>query len=208
VTLFNGILVGMGTAFILGPVFFTLLRNSLQKGITSGLMTAVGIIVSDVLVAAICFAFAGNFLKEYVELPTVKFMAAAILMTFGVSFIRKPINDVESVSSGIIPKDKLKSFAQGFLVNFINPAVFLLWIVFVTLGESQYSTTGVLVFLGGILIGVFITDASKAIGASYLSPYLNSIWLKKLFVFLGVVLLGLGCYLIYQGVSEVLLNLT
>ena len=119
----------MGTAFILGPVFFTLLRNSLQKGVKDGLITALGIVVSDIAVAGICYYFAGSFLGQYVELPIVKFIAAAILISFGISFIRKPINEI-SGNPIQATRGRFKSFAQGFIVNFANPAVFLLWIAF------------------------------------------------------------------------------
>jgi len=192
----------MGTAFILGPVFFTLLRNSLQKGVKDGLITALGIVVSDIAVAGICYYFAGSFLGQYVELPIVKFIAAAILISFGVSFIRKPINEI-SGNPIQATRGRFTSFAQGFIVNFANPAVFLLWIAFITLAKSTYSSPAdISIYLIGILLGVFITDAGKALGAARLAPYLKSSWLKKIFKVLGVGLLGVASYLIYQGIVQ------
>ena len=195
-------MIGMATAVILGPVFFTLLRNSLQKGVSAGLLTAFGIVISDVAVAAICYFFAGSFLNEYVDLPIVKFVAAGILISFGFTFIRKPINDLNEKNKAY-SKSGFTSFIQGFLVNFVNPAVFLLWIAFITLAQSQYTDKiDVLLYLLGILLGVFLTDALKAVGAAFFAPYLKSTWLKMVFKILGFVLFGIAAYFVYQGISQ------
>ena len=42
-SLLHGLLLGLGTAVLLGPVFMTLLRNSLQYGVKNGILTAIGI---------------------------------------------------------------------------------------------------------------------------------------------------------------------
>ena len=81
--LLHGLLLGLGTAVLLGPVFMTLLRNSLQYGIKNGILTAIGILSSDVLVVSICYTITGDFLKYYVNSPGVKLLGALILIGFG-----------------------------------------------------------------------------------------------------------------------------
>ena len=49
----EGLGYGVVTAFLIGPVFFTLLRAAMDYGFWGGVSVAVGIIASDILVAVI-----------------------------------------------------------------------------------------------------------------------------------------------------------
>ena len=140
-SLLHGLFLGLGTAFLLGPVFMTLLRNSIQLGVKNGILTAMGILSSDVLVVSICHTFAGDFVKYYVNSPGVKLLGALILIGFGISFIRSRKNNLQSSIAEIRSNAKLKSYSQGFIVNFANPTVFIIWIGFITISESDYSTS-------------------------------------------------------------------
>ena len=57
----QGLFIGLGTSFIIGPVFFTLIKNSLQGSKLNGILTAFGILVSDIFVAFICLVFSKEF---------------------------------------------------------------------------------------------------------------------------------------------------
>jgi threonine/homoserine/homoserine lactone efflux protein len=198
--LLHGLLLGLGTAVLLGPVFMTLLRNSLQYGVKNGILTAIGIICSDILVVSICYVFAGDFVKYYVNSPGVKLLGALILIGFGISFIRSRKNNIHSSIAEIHFNGKLKSFSQGFLVNFANPTVFVIWIGFVTIAETDYLTLlERIIFLLGILIGIFITDITKTVGAHYISNFLTTYNLNYVYMLLGSCLILLGCYLGFQG---------
>ena len=197
--LLHGLLLGLGTAVLLGPVFMTLLRNSLQYGIKNGILTAVGILSSDVLVVSICYTITGDFLKYYVNSPGVKLLGALILIGFGISFIRSKRTNVHSSTAEMHLNGKWKSFSQGFLVNFANPTVFVIWIGFITIAESDYSASlERVIFLLGILLGIFLTDIAKAIGAHYISNLLTNYNLNYVYLLLGSCLILLGCFLGYQ----------
>ncbi len=82
----KGILTGLTTLVFVGPVFFTLLKNALQRGTMSGVLTALGILISDIVVLLICYFLAADLINEYINAPIVKFIAASILLAFGVVF--------------------------------------------------------------------------------------------------------------------------
>ncbi len=198
--LLHGLLLGLGTAVLLGPVFMTLLRNSLQYGIKNGILTAIGILSSDVLVVSICYTITGDFLKYYVNSPGVKLLGALILIGFGISFIHSKRTNVHNSTAEMHLNGKWKSFSQGFLVNFANPTVFVIWIGFITIAESDYSASlERVIFLLGILLGIFLTDIAKAIGAHYISNLLTNYNLNYVYLLLGSCLILLGCFLGYQG---------
>lgn len=206
VPLLKGILVGLATAIILGPVFFTLLKNALDKGTRAGVMTATGIIVSDIIVVSICYVFTAKVLDELVHLPWFKFFAAAILIVFAIGFIRNPLKAQVGNSSEKKQSNGLfKSFYQGFLVNGVNPAVFVIWMGFVGFGRTLYSSDiDLRIYLVGILIGIFATDLGKAYAASFLSTRLKSKNLPILFKVFGSVLIVLAGRLIYMGIADMM----
>jgi threonine/homoserine/homoserine lactone efflux protein len=46
----NGIVSGIVLAFLIGPVFFTIIQTSIERGFTSGVLVAVGVSFSDAVV--------------------------------------------------------------------------------------------------------------------------------------------------------------
>ena len=200
----KGILTGLTTLVFVGPVFFTLLKNALQRGTMSGVLTALGILISDIVVLLICYFLAADLINEYINAPIVKFIAASILLAFGVVFFIKPVKQLSS-SEGAASKGLLKSFSQGFLVNFANPTVFVVWIGFAALAHSMYAeTTSLLLYFVGILTAIFVTDTLKSIGASKLKPYLKSSYLSGIFKIIGLLVAGTGIYLAYQGFAQLM----
>lgn len=199
----KGLLLGMSTMVFLGPVFFTLLKNSMQKGYVYGLYTAFGILISDIIVVLICYSIAADYISQYVGAPITKFIAASILITLGTVFFFNPINEPESNTQTEIKKGYLPSFIQGFIVNFFNPTVFLVWIGFLALGQSLYaSSTDFYIYIASILLGIFITDSIKAVASGFLAPYIRSSYLSNAYKVIGIFVIGFGISLVYKGICQ------
>lgn len=200
--IFNGLLLGLGTAFIIGPVFFTLLKNAHNFGVKGGVFTAIGIIVSDLIVVGICYYFTADLLQQYIHQPWLKWAAAVVLAVLGVRFITQPIVAKESDAGAQIRNPMTRSFIQGFLVNFINPAVFVIWITFIGFAKAKNPSDSIefWLFIAGILIGIFSTDLLKSFGADYLSGKIRGNFFEYTFKLLGLVLLILAGRLIYMAV--------
>ena len=60
----EGFLLGLGTALFIGPVFFYLLKITLEQGFQYGFIVALGIILSDIVCVAICSTGISPLLKE------------------------------------------------------------------------------------------------------------------------------------------------
>lgn len=199
---FKGLLTGLTTLVFVGPVFFTLLKNSLSKGTPAGLATAFGIFVSDILVLFICYFLAAELIDNYINHPYVKFFGASILLAFGFVFYFRPVKELESKNSGL-GKGRLKAFSQGFLVNFANPTVFVVWVGFIILGQSMYDNSiDLWIYFIGILMAIWSTDSLKAFGAAKVKPYLKSSNLQLIFKVIGIIVVGSGLYLAYQGFAQ------
>lgn len=78
----------------------------------------------------------------------------------------------------------------GFLVNFLNPFVFAIWIGLSLHAADTYGHgLGQWMLLGGALVGILVTDLAKAFYAPRLRRRLNAAMLKKLHIGIGIVLL-------------------
>ncbi|MGB0888044.1 MAG: LysE family translocator [Vicingaceae bacterium] len=168
----EGFLLGIGTIIFIGPVFFYLLKTTLEKGTQYGIIVALGIIVSDIACVAICFTGARSFFKEETNHFWIAIIGGLILLALGLKYIIKPTTQTDSTKK--LGSNKLAVFTQGFLVNFVNPFVFMVWIGFLVYGESQTTnSTSLLLFVFAILLGIFTTDLIKIFLANKIRSYLK-----------------------------------
>lgn len=197
----SGLLLGLGTAFIIGPVFFTLLKNAHNHGVKGGIFTALGIIISDVFVVLICYFLAADMLEKYIHQPWLKWAAAIILLVLGTRFLTQPIITKESQAGSNFRNPLTRSLIQGFLINFVNPAVFVIWITFLGLAKasSPNDITKFWIYIIGILAGILTTDILKSFGANYLAGKVKGSIFEYAFKTLGIILIIMAFRLVYLG---------
>lgn len=196
----KGFAVGLGLAFLIGPVFFTLLKASLQRGVWSGLSVAFGILLSDIVCVSLCALGTAKYLNDEKNQAYLAIAGGLILLGLGLSYVIKP-----KVSTGEDIKVKALDYVgymvKGFLVNFLNPFVFFVWISIIA--ASGYTLQdSLVVFLMGVLGGIFLTDCLKAILANKIKHFIRHDILLKLFRVIGVLLVGFGGRLMYFGVTH------
>lgn len=197
--LFHGYLLGLGFVIFLGPVFFYLLKCTLDGGFFSGLSVALGIIFADFLCIVICSLGAIAFFEDSKNQFWIGIVGGIILLALGLKFIFKPKIQTET----LVVKVKLSKanyvayFTQGFLINFINPFVFVVWISVIGVAKAEYgSSTNFFMFLGAALLGIFTTDLLKVLLAHRIKKFLSPAYLKNIYRVFGVVLLVFGTWAI------------
>lgn len=193
----EGFLVGLGMIIFIGPVFFTLLKSALNYGVAAGMMVALGIFTSDVVCIGLCSFGAIPFFKNPDNQFWLALGGSAILFTLGIKYLLRPNVNTE-------PDVKLKAghyttyFAKGFLVNFVNPFVFIVWISIIGLGQAKHgSGEDLWIFLGAALLGIFLTDTTKVLFASKIKKLIQPTFLKKAYQVIGIVLIGFGIRLLW-----------
>lgn len=191
----EGVSMGLLLSVIVGPVFFTLITNSLQHGFRYAMVLALGILCSDALYVILTY-FGVSFLAETVLFEKVLgYGGGLILMGFGISSL---INkQVERPNTGgiqlPIPK-KRNAFAKGFSINGINPFVLLFWISIASLVSLKQNWSGsqISLYYVGILGTVFLIDLLKAFVAKQLSRFVSPRLMGFLNKGVGVVMLFFG----------------
>ncbi len=195
---FKGIGMGLVLAMAVGPVFFTLLKTSLEKGFKSGVYLAVGISINDLFFIALVYSGISNFVNDPQFQYYLGIAGGAILIAFGLfSIVRK--KDINTTSKPIKSRRGLIGLViKGFLVNGINPAVIVFWIATVALGAGEFKSNpqDILLFLACIVLTVFTTDVIKAYLANKIRRHLNVGVIKMVYTVMGLVLVGFGLRLI------------
>lgn len=195
--LLEGYLWGLAMIAFVGPVFFTLLQNTLEKGRTAGIMVALGIIVSDIVAVALCTAGTVAFLQKAENNTYVSITGAVILFAIGGRYIIKPSPSTEGkITAGGLTG----AFASGFLVNFVNPFVFGVWLTVIGYAGNKFGFDGGLYYyLLGCLLGIFTTDSLKVLLAHRIKAFIQPRNLMIAYRVIGVVMVGFGIRLVWYA---------
>ncbi len=198
--LLQGYLVGLGMVIFVGPVFFSLLQNTLERGRLAGIMVALGIIISDVVAVGLCMAGTIAFLQNDSYTVYVSLLGAAILFAIGLRYIFKPSLSTEGSTKYL---GLFGAFGSGFLVNFVNPFVFGVWLTVINIGGTTHGfQDGLYWYLGGSLLGILTTDLLKVFLAGYIKPLMQPRRLAIAFRVIGIVLVGFGVRLVVYATCE------
>ncbi|MEZ4772783.1 MAG: LysE family transporter [Bacteroidia bacterium] len=192
-TFLQGFIYGLALIIFIGPVFFTLLHSTLEHGLKSGLAVALGIFLSDALCVLLLFGFGiSSFFTNPGNEMLIGIAGAIILIGLGLRYAVRPVlNQAEKIR--IKTFDYLHFFIKGFLVNFINPFVFAVWMGLIAFaGTHTPDSSSQLVFLGGTLLGILTTDSLKVIFANRLKDLFQPGFLKATYRVIGLVLILFG----------------
>lgn len=201
--LFSGVKFGVILAFLIGPVFFTILQTSIERGFWIGVLISLGVSVSDILYVIICFFGLSTFMADPRIYVYMGYVGGIILIGFGLYHLliksrRKEMGRVTLVEEG----QAWRYVAKGFLINVMSPMVPLFWIGAVSIATIDYgytSDSSFGLFFTAVLITVLLTDIGKAYLAGRLSRLVTSRSLMIMNIILGVILIAFGGRLIYTA---------
>lgn len=199
----KGIASGIVLAFLIGPVFFTILQTSIERGFWSGFFVAIGVSLSDAFYISVCylgvyqFFDQGNF-KEYLA-----YFGGGVLLVMGFYYLviksRKLAHyDLQNVQA----KSPYKLIAKGFIINGLTPMVLVFWLGTVGVATTKlgYVTPGKAIpFFVAIVCTVFLTDVIKAKLADKLRQALTPRFIRTMNLVLGLVMLIFGGRLIFMA---------
>ncbi len=193
---FEGFLIGLAMVVFIGPVFFTLLKSALNYGFWAGMMVALGIFFSDVVCVGLCSFGAIPFFENTENQFYLAIGGSVILFGLGLKYLFKPnVNVDEQVK--LHAGHYTAYFTKGFLVNFVNPFVFLVWISVIGLAQGKYGNSDDLwIFLGAALVAILVTDSLKVVFADRIKKFIQPKFLLRAYQVIGVMLIGFGVRLL------------
>jgi threonine/homoserine/homoserine lactone efflux protein len=196
----KGIAAGLALALLIGPVFFTIIQTSMERGFLNGAWVAAGVSLSDTLYITLAYLglskiISGNHTQLYMA-----YIGGAILFCFGVYYLLIKSRRVLAFHTvNIKSSNPVRLVAKGFIINGLSPMVLIFWLgmVSVATGEFGYTSNSLaLTFFGAIIATVFITDIIKAKLADRLRQIMTPRFIRVMNIVLGLVMVIFGGRLI------------
>ncbi len=191
----EGYLLGLGMIVFIGPVFFLLLSSTLKCGFVPGFMVALGIVISDIVCVLVC-----NYgLAPYFSYPDSNFWIALSggILLIGIGTKYMITDKVDSEEKIVLPKQYYAAFfIKGFLVNFVNPFVFMVWLGLIKYAEQKIEINTALFFIG-IFLGIFTTDFLKVVLAKRIKKLIQPLSLQWIYRVFGLILIVFGLRMIF-----------
>ena len=152
IELILGIVCGIALSlfFSFGPAFFSQIRTSIQYGYRKSYPFAFGVSAGDVLIVFLMLTVLKNVnLYELLHNVWVASIGGAVLIIMGIYYLKKEVSSLEGKESRIkfksIGSDPRRRtiFMQGFIINFVNPTIWIYWVSVIALltGELNLSVT-------------------------------------------------------------------
>jgi threonine/homoserine/homoserine lactone efflux protein len=190
----RGIGIGLVLTFLTGPVFFALIKTSIEKGFHAGISLALGVVTSDVVfVGAILFG------SQYFDISSqdkrnAGVIGCIVLFALGIYYIFKK----SEVNYGNKVPTKLARtgyFLKGFLMCMLNPTLLLHWTVVIGTASTLYiygvpnRSLKIAVMFLTILIVQFGLDTTKAFYANKLRDRISVKFVHRLNEIAGIALI-------------------
>lgn len=201
----NALLIGFFMAFMIGPVFFALIKTSILKGARAAIAFDVGVLLSDVAFMVIAYYGSRSLLEQIKDDPRLFLIGGLVLIVYGViTYIDKNNKKEMDENEVSIPQNNnyFKLIINGFFLNFINIGVLAFWLgMVVVVGPTlDMNPTHILYYFGTILIGYFLTDIGKIVLAKQLKSKLTPLVIYRIKRGMGILLIVFGAFFMMKGV--------
>ena len=170
----KGLGLGLLLSISVGPVLFSIIKQSLNNGHKGGLTFAIGVSASDITLVLISNVFTElfNSMKEYKN--QIGIAGCIFLISTGIFFLffkKVKINEEGKQIFKFRKRDYAKIFLSGYFMKTLNPSIFIFWI---------YASTAVIGHTVNQRIVVFVTCLTWMLGADILKVFLAAKIRKKL----------------------------
>ncbi len=195
----SGITLGCFLALSVGPVIFTVIKQSLTNGYVGGFSFVAGVWVSDILYVVICLWFSSvlNTLFEYKAVLGI--VGGIFLVATGVFYLFFKRTRLQAEKEEIQKFSKrtiARIFSSGFLINTLNPSVFIFWLATATALSTQYTFEQRCLIFGICITFNIAADSLKVILSGRLRKKLTLSTISVVNKISGIILLGFGIALL------------
>lgn len=198
-TIISGIGLGFVLSFLTGPVFFALIKTSIEKGFYAGVSLAAGVLISDIFYVALSIYGTSFLALENQYRLQIGITGSVILLAIGIYYLFKKVK--VNYQNSTSKRHNTGYFLKGFIMCIFNPAILLYWLS-VTSGVVSISGAlnpkTILPFFGSILITQFSLDVLKAYYANKLRYRIKEKTIARLNRIAGILILIFALRLIYN----------
>ncbi|MEO6357991.1 MAG: LysE family transporter [Ferruginibacter sp.] len=184
--------------FSVGPVAFTILKQSINNGRGGGFSFVAGVWLSDILLVLLSNVFT-EWVAELMDFKKViGFTGSCLLIAMGIYYLFfKKIHIKEDENKIVITaRTHAKLVVSGFFINTLNPALLLFWLTTATALAVTHTINQRIVIFATCLIINSAADILKVILAGKLRSKLNEKNISLINKISGLILVLFGMVII------------
>jgi threonine/homoserine/homoserine lactone efflux protein len=197
----KGLALGFVLALSVGPIIFTIIKQSLNNGHKGGFSFVAGVWVSDILLVVLSNTVTALVSTALEHTRVIAFGGSAFLIAMGVYFVF-----FKKVSLGRDPagndarfrkRDMARVFASGFIINTLNPGVIFFWLGNATVLSLTHTLRERIIIFSVCLLVNMSADVGKVMMAGKLRNKLTLRTLSVINRISGTILIGFGIALLW-----------
>ena len=197
-SLLKGIAMGLLLAISVGPVIFTIIKQSINNGKEGGFSFVVGVWISDLVWVVLSNLFS-QFVTTLLDFKKPIGIAGSIfLVSLGVYYLffkKVHVHPKDVSMKGLQGSDHAKIALQGFLVNTLNPGVIAFWLTSVTAIAVTHTIRERIIIFATCLLVNMSADVGKVVLAGKLRSKLTIKNIRLINKISGFILLCFGAAL-------------
>jgi threonine/homoserine/homoserine lactone efflux protein len=197
----KGLALGFVLALSVGPIIFTIIKQSLNNGHIGGFSFVAGVWVSDILLVVLSNTVTALVSQALEHTRAIAFGGSAFLIALGIYFVFFKKVSLGKEGGGndnrFRKRDMARVFVSGFLINTLNPGVIFFWLGNATVLSLNHTLRERIIIFSVCLLVNMSADVGKVMMAGKLR---NKLTLKTLSVInriSGTILIGFGIALLW-----------
>jgi threonine/homoserine/homoserine lactone efflux protein len=205
------VLASLALLVVPGPAVLYIVARSMHQGRMAGIASVAGVQVGAcVHIVAAAFGLSALLLSSALAYSAVKYLGAAYLIYLGLRQVlsrEAPGAEAPRTAGAFEPRSLRRVFAQGVVVNVLNPKAALFFLAFLPqfVDPARGSVAMQMLFFGALFIGLaMLSDGTYALLAGSLGNWLRHsprFWRGQRF-FASAVYIGLGLTTALSGSSN------
>ena len=197
--LVKGIMLGLLLSISVGPVIFSIIKQSLNNGQRGGIAFIIGVSASDIALVLVSNVFTELFRNLSTYRTQIGIVGSLFLISVGIYFVflkKVKVNEEGKQIFKFRRGDYIKIIISGFFMNTLNPAVFIFWLSTSTAFIEHTYQQRIIIFTT-CLLAVLAGDIAKVLLAAKIRKRLTPKNIHLLNRINGLVLIGFGLVLIW-----------
>jgi threonine/homoserine/homoserine lactone efflux protein len=198
----KGLALGVVLALSVGPIIFTIIKQSITVGHKGGFSFVAGVWLSDIILVILSNVFTAwvATLLEYKKM--IGYAGSSFLVAMGVYFfffkkvLIKPTGD-NGHADHLSIHEMFRIFASGFIINTLNPGVLVFWLGNATVLALTHTLKQRVVIFSVCLVINMGADVGKVMMAGKLRKRLTVHNLSIINKISGAILVVFGMALLY-----------
>lgn len=199
----KGLALGLMLSISVGPVIFSIIKQSLNNGHKGGLSFVAGVSVSDILIVLISNLFTALITSLLAYKIAIGIGGSVLLIALGiyVTFFKKvKVSETGLQVIQMRRRDYAKIFVSGFFVNALNPSVIGFWLLTCTSLAGEPVNYRIIAFSTCLLV-VLLFDIAKVLLAGRIRSRLTPHNIHIINRLSGLILIGFGLALVWGILS-------